>query len=471
MSSSRRGFLKSSAAAAAGFAGLKTLIHPSTSFADDSAAEPAANTPVGYGELLADPEGILALPRGFSYSIISEEGNEMDDGFLVPGAPDGMAALPGPYGLTVLIRNHELTPDNTGPFGEDRKLAAKVHPSKIYDAGNGVTPNSGGTSTIVFDTQNGKIIRQFLSLTGTIRNCAGGPTPWKTWISCEETVFRAGEHDGFETEKDHGYNFEVPISARMELADPFPLTEMGRFNHEAVAVDPKTGIIYQTEDRDDGLFYRFIPNRPGELRMGGKLQALVVSSRRSIDTRNWTDEEHVDVGQKMAVEWVDLKDVAAPDDDLRLQGFFSGAARFARGEGICYGNGEFYFACTSGGSEKIGQIWRYKPSYDEGTSREGQTPGRLELFIEPNDSKLVHNADNLTVAPWGDLIVCEDRSEQVVRLVGVTPQGKCYPFAMNHLRTEFAGVTFSPDGSTLFVNIQGAGLTLAITGPWRAPSA
>jgi Tol biopolymer transport system component len=83
----------------------------------------------------------------------------------------------------------------------------------------------------------------------------------------------------------------------------------------------------------------------------------------------------------MLVEWVDVEDVTSPDDDLRLQGFFNGAARFARGEGIWNGNGAFYFACTSGGSEKIGQIWRYKPSYDEGTSRESQSPGKLELFI------------------------------------------------------------------------------------------
>ncbi len=472
MSFSRRGFLSGSAAAAAGFAGLRTLVHTATVNADDSAGD-ATTSPsdeIGYGELLADPKGVLALPRGFTYKIISEEGDEMHDGFLVPGAPDGMAALAGPYGLTVLLRNHELTPDDTGPFGEDRKLADKVHPSKIYDAGNGVTPNSGGTSTIVFDTQTGRIVRQFLSLVGTIRNCAGGPTPWKTWISCEESVLTAGEHEDFQTEKDHGYNFEVPISARMELADPIPLIEMGRFNHEAVGVDPKTGIVYQTEDRDDGLFYRFLPKRPGELRAGGKLQALVISDKKSMDTRNWSDDDHFDVGESLAVEWLDVDDVTAPDDDLRLQGFFGGAARFARGEGIWYGNGEFFFACTSGGSEKIGQIWRYRPSYDEGTSRESQTPGKLELFIEPNDTNLVHNADNLTVTPWGDLIVAEDRDGQVVRLVGVTPQGQCYTFAMNHMRTEFAGPTFSPDGTTLFVNVQGAGLTLAITGPWRSQS-
>ena len=98
---------------------------------------------------------------------------------------------------------------------------------------------------------------------------------------------------------------------------------------------------------------------------------------------------------------------------------------------------------------------------------ESTDPGRLELFIEPNDSRLIDSADNLTVAPWGDVVVCEDRKGAVVRLVGVTPGGDIYTLAHSHLRTEFAGVTFSPDGSTLFVNAQGKGLTLAITGPWK----
>jgi len=89
------------------------------------------------------------------------------------------------------------------------------------------------------------------------------------------------------------------------------------------------------------------------------------------------------------------------------------------------------------------------------------------VVVEPNDGDLVKNADNLTVAPWGDLIVCEDRDGREVRLVGVTPRGELYTLANNHRRSEFAGACFSPDGSTLFVNIQHRGLTLAIHGPWK----
>lgn len=465
MSNSRRHFLRSTAAVAAGMAGLKNCVHAETAEQVDAGTE---NSRYGYGDLLADPKGLISLPKGFSYRIISEEGREMNDGLLVPGAPDGMAAITGPYGLTVLIRNHELSPDNTGPFGQDRKLAAKIPASKIYDAGNGKTPCSGGTSTIVYDTQKQRVVREFMSLAGTIRNCAGGPTPWKSWITCEETVEKAGRQSRYEIEKDHGFNFEVPVTARMELADPIPLTDMGRFNHEAVAVDPKTGIIYETEDRDDSVFYRFLPNQAGNLKAGGRLQVLEVAGHKSLDTRNWDGNETMTVGTKLPVRWRDIDNVTSPDDDLRHRAFGAGAARFARGEGIWHGDGDFYFACTSGGKAKIGQIFKYTPGSDEGNEGSNKDGwGSLELFVEPNDGELVENADNLTVSPWGDLVVCEDRSGQVVRLVGVTPQGQCYPFAMHHLRTEFAGVTFSPDGSTLFVNIQGAGMTLAITGPWH----
>ena len=468
-SASRRGFMRSTAAVAAGFMGLRAVCHSGTARAQEHSDDTGTN--LGYGPLFSDPKGIIDLPKGFSYKIVSTEGIDMDDGLVVPGLPDGMAALPGPYGLTVLIRNHELTPDNTGPFGKDRERKNKIPTSMLYDPGKGETPSSGGTTTIVYDTRSQTKVREFMSLAGTIRNCAGGPTPWKSWVTCEETVDRAGEHgedDGkYFTEKDHGYNFEVPVSARMELAPPIPLKDMGRFNHEAIAVDPKTGIVYETEDRDDGLFYRFIPNKTSQLKEGGKLQALVLEDKKSADTRNWEGDFSVGVGDNLAVKWIDMDNVNAPEDDLRQRGFDTGAARFARGEGIWYGNGEIYFACTSGGKEQIGQIWKYQPSLDEGTNDESQDPGRLELFIEPNDTNLVHNADNLTVAPWGDLIVCEDRSGQVVRLVGVTPDGQCYRFAMNHMKTELAGCTFSPDGTTLFVNIQGAGMTLAITGPWH----
>jgi hypothetical protein len=305
------------------------------------------------------------------------------------------------------------------------------------------------------------LVRHFLSLAGTVRNCAGGPSPWGSWITCEETTQRADEY----YEKDHGYNFEVPVRDRVGLADPVPLKAMGRFNHEAVAVHPGSGIVYETEDRGDGLIYRFLPDRLGSLAAGGRLQALVVRDRGSLDTSNW-ELPQVSPGEAMATTWIDIDDVESPNDELRLQGFEKGAARFARGEGMWYGREAIYFACTSGGAAKKGQVWRYVPSLHEGTAQEADTPGTLELFIEPNDGELVENCDNLTVAPWGDLVLCEDGGADD-RLVGVTPEGQTYELARNAFNeSEFAGAAFSPDGSTLFVNIQSPGITLAITGPW-----
>ncbi len=447
MNLSRRRFMQLSAAAASGFAGLHLLVSGNV-----KAVEP-------YGPLESDPDKYLDLPKGFSYKVISRRGEVMDDGLLLPDLPDGMAAFEGPDGLTLLVRNHELTPVQRGPFGKGNELLGKISKDKLYDRGNGETPGAGGTTTVVYDTKKQKVVRQFLSLAGTSRNCSGGPSPWGSWLTCEETVDRAGVNakGKYVCERDHGYVFEVPASEKIGLADPIPLKDMGRFNHEAVAVDPQTSIVYLTEDRDDGLFYRFIPKKKRKLAEGGKLQVLALRDHKSADTRNWNKEaKQFKAGEKHKVEWLEIDDVQSSNDDLRKRGFESGAARFARGEGIWFGKNEFFFACTSGGRERAGQVWRYGPVSDT-----------LQLFVEPNDIDLLKSADNLTLAPWGDLILCEDRTDQVVRLVGVTPKGELYTFAHNHLRTEFAGATFSPDGTTLFVNIQGKGITVAITGPWN----
>ena len=267
--------------------------------------------------------------------------------------------------------------------------------------------------------------------------------------------------------EDHGYNFEVPATWDGGVVTPVPLRAMGRFDHEAVAVHPESGIVYQTEDEWDGLIYRFIPNRPGELVAGGRLQALRILDQPSMDMRNW-EEQTVWPGSPLAVGWIDMSDVESPDADMRLRGFEAGAARFARGEGMWWTQSSVYFACTTGGDARKGQIWRYVPSPYEGTSREAEEPGTVELFIEPNDGTIIENADNLTAAPWGDLIVCEDGYNEDDYLSGVTPEGDIYRLGHNQQgRGEFAGSCFSPDGTTLFVNLQIQALTVAITGPWE----
>ena len=417
-----------------------------------------------YGLLVPDPNKILDLAKGFSYKVISRTGERMDDGLLVPGMHDGMAAFAGSKGKTILVRNHELSPENINqsPYGEGNYLLKNLAYDQLYDAGRRKTPGLGGTTTLVYDTRLQKLDKQFLSLAGTHRNCAGGATPWNTWISCEETVVR--KRGSIET--DHGYNFEVEVSDRVGLNRPLPLKAMGRFNHEAIAVDPRTGIVYQTEDREDGLIYRYLPDVPGKLAAGGRLQALAIKGSRRLDTRNWGLGPRISVGQKLDVEWVDMQNTDSPSDDLRLQGFANGCARFAAGEGMLYKRGSVFFSCTLGGSRKKGQIWKLTPSAFDRTQDEKKHSGYLELFLEPNNAKLLENADNITLSPKGEIYACEDGTG-AQHIVGITPHGALFKFANNALNnSEFAGASFSPDGSTFFVNIQSPGLTLAVTGKW-----
>lgn len=402
---------------------------------------------IGYGALVPDPAGLLDLPAGFTYRVISQLGERMSDGFTVPDAADGMGCFDLGGGKIALVRNHELMPgrDNGGVVGPAFDTMARS-----------LVPLPGGTTTIVLDARTLTVERQYRSLAGTIRNCAGGVTPWGSWLTCEEAPMKAGGA----INKDHGWVFEVPADAP-GLVDPVPLTAMGRFNHEAACVDPRTGYVYQTEDRDDGLFYRFIPRVPGKLAEGGRLQALVLVDGTA-DTRNWTGTT-VAPQSSHAVRWIDLTNVESPEDDLRKVGAASGAAVFARGEGIWMGEDELYFTCTSGGAAKLGQIYRLD------TRGEAGSGGKLELFYESTDPAQFSYGDNLTIAGWGDLIVCEDKYLDVPanHLRGITPEGIAYPLALLHLDTELAGACFSPDGRTLFVNAYRPAKTLAITGPWR----
>ena len=455
---SRRDFIRSSSLYTAGFMGLKTLVSNPLFAAATGVAG------AGYGPLVADPAGLFSLPAGFRYTAFSKTGASMADGLIVPGKHDGMAAFAGPDGRTLLVRNHELESAwlEFSPFGKDNSLVSKIDRARIYDAGRGVAPNLGGTTTVVFDTRTQTMEREFLSLAGTVRNCAGGPTPWGTWITCEE-INEMPEPDA---EQPHGYNFEVRPTATPGLVEPIALKAMGRFRHEAVAVDPASGIIYQTEDLGDGLLYRFIPHQPGRLAQGGRLQALVIRGWATADTRNWSGGIFP-IGEALPVQWVDVDDVDSPAGDLRKRGAAAGAAIFARGEGAWWGNDSAYFAMTNGGRKLLGQIFRYRPSPAEGTPGERTRPGTIELFAEPNDNALLSNCDNVTVAPWGDLVICEDTGG-VCRIIGVTPQGRYYVLGANlEPGRELAGACFSPDGSTLFVNVQTPGYTLAITGPWE----
>ena len=396
--------------------------------------------------LVADPEGMLDLPEGFSYRVISRLGDEMDDGLKVPDAADGMGCFALPGGDIALVRNHELSP------GKD----AGGDLSEGYARGPDGAVLPGGTSTIVLDAETLAVKRQFRSLAGTVRNCSGGITPWGTWLTCEEPGW------AMDRAPDHGFVFEVPAGAT-SMVEAKPLKAMGRFNHEAACVDPATGIVYMSEDHPEGLLYRFVPKTPGDLAQGGQLQALALTSGIT-DSRN-KDEVTLRRGVQYTARWIDLDNPEAPNNDLRTRGAKAGALVISRGEGLHMGvtkdRGEFYLCSTSGGAAGLGQIFRVRIGAVDGADT-------LELFFESENKTQMDFGDNLTVAPFGDVIVCEDQYTDVVnnRLIGVTPDGQSYVFGKLNLQTELAGGCFSPDGKTFFVNAYSPATTLAITGPW-----
>jgi Predicted phosphatase len=467
MSVSRRSFLAMAATSAA-FGGL--------SRANAQDVGDYKNDIPGYGPLRPDPNGVFDLPEGFSYRIVSQVGQPMDDGLLTPGKCDGMACFADAAdpNRVILVRNHEQRPTEPGrsAYGKDGALAAKVGPGQAYDRIPSGVPMDGGASTLVWDLKQQRLVTHHLSLAGTAVNCAGGHTPRRTWLTCEETEIKAGEGGA----KDHGWVFEVPADLR-GLADPTPITGMGRFKHEATATDPRTGIVYLTEDAPDGfcLFYRYLPNDPARLLAGGRLQALGFRGERDADPRNWK-QTFWKPGERRKVVWIDLDGVENPDNDLRHRGHDKGAAYFARGEGIYFGDGELFFTCTSGGPGRDGQIVRYRPSPHEGQPGEADQPGEIELFLESTDKQRLWMPDNLAIAPNGHLFVCEDKYNGHNMLRAVTPKGQVYTVGRNAQRpalptapnSELAGVCFSPDGSTCFVNLYFPGTTVAITGPWAS---
>ena len=474
MSISRRNMLKSGLAVSTAFGALHLL--------SGCKIAPPFKSPL---EIVSDPDGLLDLPRGFTYKILSSTGDPMSDGLATPGAPDGMGAFTtNNPDIVRVIRNHEidqwhLAQENNqystiSAFGESYKLAEGFDLTMAYDEKSPGAPYPGGCSALDVNIKTLAVVHSELKLAGTATNCAGGITPWGSWLTCEETIQKAGK----DANKDHGYVFEVP-SAATGLVKPVALKDMGRFVHEAAAVDDKSGSVYLTEDkRKTACLYRFIPNTPGVLAKGGQLQALVITGSPDKSLLNWSENDHVTIGDKMLVEWVDLDNPESPDGDLADRAHAKGAANFTRLEGIWAGDGEIFFVSTEGGQTKDGQVWRYVPSPYEGSVRESEAPGHLSLYIEPNDKNILHSIDNITIAPWGDIFLCEDAYEadnKENRIHRVSKDGSISMFA-SHNKTymgaisELTGACFSPDGSTLFVNIQLPGYTLAIQGPWMALS-
>jgi uncharacterized protein len=416
----------------------------------------------GYGALVANRELGFSLPDGFRVVRFGKAGSLMSDGHRTPGFHDGTTAADAGGGRVALLRNHEG--DGAG------KALGKV---KAYDR-----VAQGGVTTSLFDTTTGTLLGSSLVLNGTDNNCNGGQTPWGSWLSCEEST--AGKADGFE--KPHGYVFEVPLTATAPV-DPVPIKAMGRFEHEACVIDPRTGVVYMTEDNGDpgDGFYRYLPRVAGKLRQGGRLEMLAVHGRSRYDTT--TGQK---VGRTLACEWVPIKDPDPTDAEqhpeaVYEQGRAQGAARFVGLEGAHWADGSVYFVASEAGDDGKGQIWRYTPK--------GTKKGTLTLLFESHSGHVLDQPDSLTVSPRGGVVVGEDGDGEDVNkgtnfLRCLTPAGTIATFARNDTpldlhayddelaphtigRSEWSGLCYSPDGRWLFAHLQYPGETSAITGPWE----
>ncbi|MDG4861925.1 DUF839 domain-containing protein, partial [Streptomyces sp. T-3] len=432
---------------------------------DDTAAPDGApeggHAGPGYGPLVPDPAGILALPAGFAYKIVTYSGKtKLESGEFTPEKHDGTATFEGPRGVTLLVNNHELK----GPRNK-WKHPVPLTEGLVYD------PAASGGCTVV-EVRRGGEVAEWVGIAGTSTNCAGGRTRWGTWLTCEENSDRAGVNG---MTKDHGYVFEVDPHDRRANRDPKPLKFFGRYDHEAVVVDPKRGHAYLTEDDSDpnGLLYRWVPPKGFEHGRGqyrkladdaGVLQApqCFDSGGRFVDDLSRATK----IGTVYGVDWVDVPDRDAKTVAVREQFKPGEVTRARKLEGMWWADGGAYIVSSyareeSPGKAHDGQVWFYHPARRTLTLKV-----LLGVNADPSKDGDFDGPDNITVSPYGGLILAED-GEGVQHLFGATERGRTYPIARNDLNigtpeepefSEFAGVVFSPDGKTLYASIQEPGV-------------
>jgi secreted PhoX family phosphatase len=401
---------------------------------------------------------IAAAPTAYSGTTVPSSNN-----------PDGTGSFPRPGGGTILVRNSELSGAQTSAGGVPATYLG--NPVPTYDP-----DHRGGTSTLEIDHWN-NLIAMTPSLSGTFSNCAGGVTPWATWLTCEET-------DSYNASRSlaHGYVFEV--DPRGDGTTAAPLVGMGRFAHEAVAIDPSTGNAYLTEDASGplGLFYKFVPDNAdgaiGTLAQGGTLYALRATkpvSGSPVVIQNLA--EATLPGTVYDVTWVPVPQPnptgattasAGPSQRIRNQFADGDITRSKKFEGVWFGHGKVWINCSyaktaadyTTGTPHEGQVWLYDPAAETLTLKVRLAPGGL--FDGP---------DNIVVARWGEAFLCEDGDGDNY-VIGVASDDVPFAFAKNQIFfanefSEFTGACFSTDQSTMFVNTQRPGITYAITGPWH----
>ncbi|WP_197717151.1 alkaline phosphatase PhoX [Glycomyces terrestris] len=459
--SNRRSFLRRGAAAAGGGFASSAVegLAVRAARAEDGRRARTAPGNGGYGPLREltrlDPASgfsqTLRLPEGFDFAVCSVAGAPLADGSATPPAHGGLACFPtGRRGEWRLVRGH-------GAVG--------VPDAAPEDAKHRYDPlASGGTTTLAVSWKDGEFALEAArrSLSGAVATRSGGPTPWGSWLACEESA--AGTAAGWEAP--HGYVFEVP-SAADEESEPLPLKELGRFVHAGAAVDPRTGAVYLTEDQHSAGFYRFVPDAPGRLAEGGRLQMLKFAGEWNADARSGRR-----AGRSVYVEWVDIDDpdpAGAEADPYAVfdQGWARGAAVFGRLQGCFAADGAVYAASVSGGDEGEGQLWELRPR--------GLRGGTLKLVFESPDAALLPFPEAIAPSPAGSLVLCEGTGREAPVLRGLTREGEVFDLAGHDGAAVWSGAAFSPDGAVLFANLRGSargdraepGRTVAIWGPWR----
>ncbi|WP_043221415.1 alkaline phosphatase PhoX [Streptomyces sp. NRRL F-5193] len=384
----RRSFLRGAVigTSAAAFGG--------TLMAGAAYAAPAQPGTGPYGALgSADANGIM-LPAGFTSRVIARSGQTVPGtSYTWHNAPDGGACYADGTGW-IYVSNSEINP-------------------------------SGGASAVRFGA-TGTITGAYRILSNTRQNCAGGKTPWNTWLSCEEVSL------GYVYETDpYGVNAAVRRDA------------MGRFKHEAAAADPVRKVVYLTEDETDGCFYRFVPTAWGNL-SSGTLQVLKASTATS-----------------GSFTWQNVPDPDGSPTTTRTQ--VSGAKKFSGGEGCHYADDKVWF--TTKGDNRLWQLnltnSTYELAYDDSLVPGGAAP--------------LTGVDNVTGASSGDLFIAEDGGNMEICLI--TPDDTVAPFLRitGQSGSEITGPAFSPDGTRLYFSSQrgtsgssSGGITYEVTGPFRA---